>query len=75
MNKVRGDHSRFTVFPKRAEKSTRMSNFPLVRCPEESLNPLLYENWKITAVIVGFSSFAADNVAPTKAELEEIYAA
>src|SRR5881398_616618 len=30
--------------------------------------------WKITAVIaLAFSSFAADNVAPTKAELEEMY--
>ena len=32
--------------------------------------------WKITAVIaLAFSSFAADNVAPTKAELEEMYSA
>jgi Flp pilus assembly protein TadD len=30
--------------------------------------------WKITAVIaLAFSSFAADNVAPTRAELEEMY--
>jgi len=30
--------------------------------------------WKITAVIaLAFSSFAADNVAPTKTELEEMY--
>ena len=30
--------------------------------------------WKMTAVVaLGFSSFAADNVAPTRAELEEMY--
>ncbi len=77
--RAKGDHSRFAVFPKRAEKSTRMSNFPLVRCPEQSFNRYSMRLWGMAAVaalVVGsFAAnlFAADNVAPTKAELEEMY--
>src|SRR6184192_1541138 len=76
---TRGDHSRFAVFPKRAEKSTRMNNFPLVRCPEQGFNRYSMRLWGMAAVaalVVGsFAAnlFAADNVAPTKAELEETY--
>ena len=76
---TRGDHSRFAVFPKRAEKSTRMNNFPLVRCPEQGFNRYSMRLWGMAAVaalVVGsFAAnlFAADNVAPTKAELEEMY--
>ena len=79
MTKLRGDHSRFAVFPKRAEKSTRMNNFPLVRCPEQGFNRYSMRLWGMAAVaalVVGsFAAnlFAADNVAPTKAELEEMY--
>jgi len=76
---ARGDHSWFAVFPKRAEKSTRMNNFPLVRCPEQGFNRYSMRLWGMAAVaalVVGsFAAnlFAADNVAPTKAELEEMY--
>src|SRR5207253_2284397 len=76
---TRGDHSRFAVFPKRAEKSSGTSNFPLVRCPEPSFSRYRMRLWGMTAVaalVMGSfaaNSFAADNVAPTKAELEEMY--
>src|SRR4029077_17486749 len=69
----------FAVFPKRAEKSTRTSNFPLVRCPEQSFNRYSMRVWNMTAVAAlalgsfAANSFAADNVAPTRAELEEMY--
>jgi Flp pilus assembly protein TadD len=74
-----GDHDRFAVFPKRAEKSTRPSNFPLVRGPEQGFNRYSMRIWGMTAVaalVLGSfaaNSFAAENVAPTKAELEEMY--
>jgi Flp pilus assembly protein TadD len=74
-----GDHDRFALFPKRTEKSTRPSNFPLVRRPEQSFNRYSMRMWGMAAVaalVLGSfaaNSFAADNVAPTKAELEEMY--
>src|SRR6266566_2509987 len=77
--RAKGDHSRFAVFPKRAEKSTHTNNFPLVRCPEQSFSRYSMRLWGMAAVaalVVGsFAAnlFAADNVAPTKAELEEMY--
>jgi Flp pilus assembly protein TadD len=76
---IRGDHGRFAVFPKRTEKSSGTSNFPLVRCPEQSFNRYSMRSWGIAAVAAlalgsfAANSFAADNVAPTKAELEEMY--
>jgi len=67
-------NDRSLVFPKGAEKSTRMSNFPLVTTANRGLNRYFMRIWKMTAVVaLGFSSFAADNVAPTRAELEEMY--
>ncbi|OLA96763.1 MAG: hypothetical protein AUH19_06215 [Verrucomicrobia bacterium 13_2_20CM_55_10] len=51
-----------------------MSNFPLVTDSERGLNRYFMRIWTMTAVVaLGFSSFAADNVAPTRAELEEMY--
>src|SRR5213596_275645 len=51
-----------------------MSNFPLVTDSERGLNRYFMRIWKRTALVaLGFSSFAADNVAPTRAELEEMY--
>jgi len=51
-----------------------MSNFPLVTDSERGLSPYFMRIWKMTAVVaLGFCSFAADNVAPTRAELEEMY--
>src|SRR6266480_1066079 len=67
------------VFPKGAEKSSRKSNFPLVRWPEQSFNRYSMKVWGMTAVaalVLGSfaaNSFAADSVAPTKAELEDMY--
>src|SRR2546428_6733914 len=74
-----GDHSRFAGFPKRAEKSIRMNNFPLVRRPEQGFNRYRMRLWGMAAVAalvlasLAAIAFAADNVAPTKAELEEMY--
>ncbi len=54
-------------------------NFPLVRHPEQSFSRYSMRMWGMTAVaalVVGSftaNSIAADNVAPTKAELEEMY--
>src|SRR5438128_2441105 len=80
MTKLAGaDHGRFAVFPKRAEKSIRTSNFPLVRRPEQSFNRYSMRVWGMAAVaalVLGSfaaNSIAANNVAPTKAELEEMY--
>ena len=73
------DHDRFAVFPKRAEKSTRPSNFPLVRGPEQGFNRYsmrMRGMAAVAAMVLGSfaaNSFAAENVAPTKAELEEMY--
>src|SRR5438034_4615176 len=70
---------RLALFPKAAEKSTRRGNFPLVRRAEQSFNRYRMRLWGMTAVaalVMGSfaaNSFAADNVAPTKAELEEMY--
>src|SRR5213593_870998 len=70
---------RLALFPKAAEKSIRTSNFPLVRRPEQSFNRYSMRVRGMTAVaalVLGSfaaNSFAADNVAPTKAELEDMY--
>src|SRR6266581_4552476 len=70
---------RLALFPKAAEKSIRRSNFPLVRRLEQSFNRYSMRLRGMTAVaalVLGLfatNSFAADNVAPTKAELEEMY--
>src|SRR5881396_946513 len=70
---------RLALFPKAAEKSIRRSNFPLVRRAEQSFSRYSMRLWGMAAVaalVVGsFAAnvFAADNVAPTKAELEEMY--
>src|SRR6266436_2231118 len=74
-----GRRFQFAVFPKGAEKSSRKSNFPLVRWPEQGFSRYSMKVWGMTAVaalVMGSfaaNSFAADNVAPTKAELEEMY--
>src|SRR5467141_3846218 len=74
-----GRRFQFAVFPKGAEKSSRKSNFPLVRRAEQSFSRYLMRVWGMAAVaalVLGSfaaNSFAADNVAPTKAELDEIY--
>src|SRR5262245_56785784 len=48
--------------------------FRLVRDANQGLNRGFMRIWKIAAVAaLGLTSFAADNVAPTKAELEEMY--
>jgi Flp pilus assembly protein TadD len=70
---------RLALFPKAAEKSIRRSNFLLVRRPEKGFSRYRMRLWGMTAVaalVMGSfaaNSFAADNVAPTKAELEEMY--
>jgi Flp pilus assembly protein TadD len=70
---------RLALFPKGAEKSIRRSNFPLVRRAEQSFSRYRMRLWGMTAVaalVMGSfaaNSFAADNVAPTKGELEEMY--
>src|SRR5437763_58685 len=74
-----GRRFQFAVFPKGAEKSSAKSNFPLVRWPEQSFNRYSMKVWGMTAVaalVLGSfaaNSFAADSVAPTKAELEDMY--
>src|SRR6266700_3395443 len=70
---------RLALFPKAAKKSQGYMNFPLVRHPEQSFSRYSMRMWGMTAVavlVVGSftaNSIAADNVAPTKAELEEMY--
>src|SRR6266446_5564162 len=70
---------RSTLFPKAAEKSIRKSNFPLVRRPEQGFSRYRMRLWGMAAVAalvlasLAATAFAADNVAPTKAELEEMY--
>src|SRR6184192_1035775 len=57
----------------------RKSNFPLVRRPEQGFNRYRMRFWgmaAIAALVLGFFAtiaVAADNVAPTKSELEEMY--
>src|SRR5947199_8805032 len=57
----------------------RKSNFPLVRRPEQGFNRYRMRLWGMAAVAalvlasLAAIAFAADNVAPTKAELEEVY--
>ncbi|PYL04227.1 MAG: hypothetical protein DME31_04190 [Verrucomicrobia bacterium] len=59
----------------------RKSNFPLVRRPEQGFNRYRMRLWGMAAVAalvlasLAAIAFAADNVAPTKAELEEMYTA
>src|SRR5207248_6410743 len=61
------------------EKSFSTSNFPLVRRPEQGFSRYLMRVWGMAAVAamvissLAVNLFAADNVAPTKAELEEMY--
>jgi Flp pilus assembly protein TadD len=70
---------RVALFPKAAEKSVRNSNFPLVRRPEQGFNRYRMRLWGMAAVAalvlgsLAAKSFAAENVAPTKAELEDMY--
>src|SRR5436190_2454471 len=48
--------------------------FRLVRDANQGLNRWFMRIWKIAVIAaLGLTSFAADNVAPTKAELEEMY--
>src|SRR6516225_6899473 len=48
--------------------------FRLVRDANQGLNRGFMRIWKIAAITaLGLTSFAADNVAPTKAELEDMY--
>jgi Flp pilus assembly protein TadD len=67
------------VFPNGAEKFIRISNFPLVRRLEQGFNRYFMKVWGMAAVaalVLGSfaaNSFAADNVAPTKAELGDMY--
>lgn len=74
-----GDRLYVAVFPKGAEKSSRKSNFPLVRRTEQGFSRYRMRLWGMTAVaalVLGSfaaNSFAADSVAPTKAELEDMY--
>jgi Flp pilus assembly protein TadD len=52
----------------------RRTQFRLVRDANQGLNRWFMRIWKIAAIAaLGLTSFAADNVAPTKAELEEMY--
>src|SRR6184192_1717986 len=59
----------------------RKSNFPLVRRPEQGFSRYRMRLWGMAAVAalvlasLAAIAFAADNVAPTKAELEEMYTA
>ena len=72
---------RLALFPKATEKSMPKGNFPLVRCPEQGFNRYRMRLWGMAAVaaqVLGFFAaiaVAADNVAPTKAELEDMYTA
>src|SRR5436853_402627 len=74
-----GRRFQFAVFPKGAEKSSRKSNFPLVRWPEQGFSRYSMKVWGMTAVaalVLGSfaaNSFAAGNVATRKGESEEIY--
>jgi len=61
-------------FPNQAENYRVQCNFRLVRSADQSFSPYFMRIWKIAAVTaLALSSFAADNVAPTKSELEEMY--
>src|SRR5215813_11947430 len=67
------------IFPKGAEKSMHWNNFPLVRRLEWGFNRYFMRVWGMAALaalalrLFAADSFAAENVAPTKAELEEMY--
>ena len=55
-------------------QSPRRSKFGFVTRREESFHRYNMKIWRIAAVTaLALSSFAADNVAPTKSELEEMY--
>jgi Flp pilus assembly protein TadD len=61
------------VFPNRTEIFAPNA-ISLVRDANQGLSRSFMRIWKIAAIVaLGFSSFAADNVAPTQAELEEMY--
>src|SRR5438445_1831620 len=70
---------RLALFPKAAEKSIRKSNFPLVRRAEQSFSRYFMRVWGMAAIaalvlrLFAADSFGAEKVAPTKAELEEMY--
>jgi Flp pilus assembly protein TadD len=62
------------IFPNRAENYCVERNFRLVRSGDRSFNPYLMRIWMIAAVAaLALGSLAAENVAPTKSELEEMY--
>jgi len=49
-------------------------NFGLARSDDRSFNPYFMRIWKIVAIaVLALTSLAAENVAPTKSELEEMY--
>src|SRR5438270_1476534 len=80
MTEPAGDHHNGRRFFRRPlKKSMRKSNFPLVRRPEQGFNRYRMGLWGVAAVAalvlasLAAIAFAADNVAPTKAELEEMY--
>jgi type III pantothenate kinase len=61
-------------FSEPSRKSSRRTQFRLVRDANQGLNRGFMRIWKIAAIAaLGLTAFAADNVAPTKAELEEMY--
>jgi tetratricopeptide (TPR) repeat protein len=62
------------VFPNPTENLRAEHKIQLVRGANQGLNRGFMRIWKIAAIAaLGLTSFAADNVAPTKAELEEMY--
>jgi len=49
-------------------------NFGLARSDDRSFNPYFMRIWKIVAIaVLALTSLGAENVAPTKSELEEMY--
>jgi tetratricopeptide (TPR) repeat protein len=61
-------------FSESAEHYCVDRNFRLVRSGDRSFSPYLMRIWMIAAVAaLAFGSLAAENVAPTKSELEEMY--
>jgi Flp pilus assembly protein TadD len=66
------------IFPKGPEKFVLRLNFLLVRRAEQGFNRYRMRVWGMAALaamvaLIAADSFAAENVAPTKAELEEMY--
>jgi tetratricopeptide (TPR) repeat protein len=67
-------HIGFVLFPKWAENHFPERNFALVRSADQRFSRYFMRIWKIAAVaVLALTSFAAENVAPTKSELEEMY--